>query len=802
MLGAVWKGVLSLMQRHPLLPGQFARFGSFEADLQEGKLTKTGGRIRLQEQPFRILALLLEHPGELVTREEIRQKLWSHNTFVEFDAALNTAVRKLREALNDSADNPRFLETVPRRGYRFIAPVALPPEPQTMASIEPRIRRHVYLWVAAAFIVVGAAVGGFQQLRRPGSQIAPKDTIVLADFANSTGDAILDDTLKTALNVSLGQSPFLKVLPDSQITSTLQQMIRPAGTKLTPEVARELCQRAGSKAYIAGAIGNLGSKYVLGLKAIDCQNGDTLAQEQVTTASKEDVLDALGQAASKLRGELGESLATMEKFDVPLVQATTSSLDALKAYSLARKASDEKGHAAAIRYDQRAIALDPTFATGYHALGDDYLSVEQLERASHFYTKAFQLRERASERERLAITADFYQCVTGELDKAVETYQQEIESYPREDTVYSDLSLVLGQQGEYERAAEAGRQSLLMDPSPVDSYENLAFTTLALQRFDETRTILDSAPPQKVDHYLIHTAVYALAFLGADAAAMTAEEQWFAGKPQYENDGLALFSDTEAYYGRLRKARKLTKRAVESAIRADSEENGAVWQATAAQREAAFGNAAEARQAAATALRLAPASPGAEAEAALAFAMAGDIARAESLAQDLGKRFPLDTQMKSLWLPAIRAQLALDKENPAEAVSALPAASRIEWGVILFVDNLSCLYPAYVRGEAYLAARQGGAAAAEFQKILDHSGIVWNCWTGALAHLGVARANALQASTSQGADADAARTRALAAYKDFLTLWKDADPDLPILRTVKAEYTRLQQIRTADLERR
>ena len=405
-------------------------------------------------------------------------------------------------------------------------------------------------------------------------------------------------------------------------------------------MSRELCQRAGSKAYIAGAISNLGNKYVVGLKAINCQNGDTLAQEQVTTTSKEEVLDKLGDATSKLRGELGESLATVQKFDVPLAQATTSSLDALKAYSLARKASGEKGHAAAIPYDQRAIALDPNFAMGYQALGDDYLSIGQLGRASQFYTKAFQLRERASERERLLITADFYQCVTGELDKAVQTYQQEIESYPREDTAYSDVGLVLGQQGEYEKAAEAGRQSLRMDPSPVDSYEDIAFTTLALQRFDETRTILDSEPPQKVDHYAFHMAVYALAFLGADGAAMAGEEQWFAGKPQYENVGLALASDTEAYYGRLRKARKLTKLAVESAIRADSNENGAVWLATAAQREAAFGNPAEARETAAEALKLAPASPGAEAEASLAFVMAGDAARAESLVQDLGKRFP------------------------------------------------------------------------------------------------------------------------------------------------------------------
>ena len=296
-----------------------------------------------------------------------------------------------------------------------------------------------------------------------------------------------------------------------------------------------------------------------------------------------------------------------------------------------------------------------------------------------------------------------------------------------------------------------------------------------------------------MDDVLLLNAQYAFAFLGADSAAMAEQQQWYAGKPEYETYGLALASDTEAYGGQIGKARELTKRAVDSAIRVDNKESGATWKANAAIEQAAYGNPAEARQSATEALKLAPASQGVEVEAALAFAMAGDAPRAESLAQDLGKRFPLDTQMQALWLPAIRAQLALDKKNPASALTALQAASSpIELGQIGFVINISCLYPAYISGEAYLSAGQGTAAAVEFQKILDHSGIVWNCWTGALAHLGVARANALQSRTSQGADADAARVRALAAYKDFLTLWKDADPDIPILKEAKAEYAKLQ----------
>src|ERR1017187_1861158 len=358
---------------------------------------------------------------------------------------------------------------------------------------------------------------------------------------------------------------------------------------------------------------------------------------------------------------------------------------------------------------------------------------------------------------------------------------------------YGYLGLVLAAQGQYEKGAEIIKENIRRAPNDSASYSNLAGYSLALQRFDEAQRIIHEAQARKLDEYPMHNDLYALAFLGADSAAMMAQLQWFAGQPEVENCGLALASDTEAYAGHVGRARELNKRAVDSAVRADSKEGGAIYLGSAALQQAAYGNVTEARQSAAAALKLVPTSQGVEVEAALAFAMAGDTARAESLAQDLGKRFPLDTQIQSLWLPAIQGQL--DKKNPAAALTALQAASPpLEFGAIAFINNVSCLYPTYVRGEAYLAAGQGNAAAAEFQKILDHSGIVWNCWTGALAHLGVARANALQSRTSQGADADAARVRALAVYKDFLTLWKDADtdPDIPILKEAKAEYAKLQ----------
>jgi tetratricopeptide (TPR) repeat protein len=662
--------------------------------------------------------------------------------------------------------------------------------------LPPTNRTPWKIAVPAAAILI-ATIGGFLYFRSHSSGTATaaalteKDTIVLADVANSTGDPVFDDTLKTALSVALNQSPFLNVLPDNKIAATLKLMTRPGDGKLTPEVARELCQRAGSKAYLAGSIATLGNQYVLALKVVNCQSGDPLTERQVTAASKEKVLDALGEAATKLRSELGESLATVKKYDVPLSESTTASLEALKAYSLGRKTANEKGPAAALPYNQRAIELDPNFANGYNAVGINYSSMGQVERANEYFTKAFQLREHASELEKLEIASNYYQSVTGELDKAVRAFQEEIESYPRKSAAYGNLGVVYASQGQYEKAAEITRQAIPLNPDSLSNYGNLANFSLSLQRLDEARQITHLAQARNAD-LVLRSALYALAFLGSDPAGMAEQQKWFAAKSGYENWGLALASDTEAYVGRLRNARELSKQAMDSAIREDSKETGAVWGAIAAQREAVYGNPAEARQAASQALKLAPTSQGVGVEAALAFAMAGDSARAETMVTDLGKRFPLDTQVQSLWLPAIRAQLALNKKNPAAALTDLQAAESIELGQFSFVANISCLYPTYIRGEAYLAAGQGKAAADEFQKVINHSGMVWNCWTGAMAKLGVARVNALQAKTLQGADADASRVRALAAYREFLALWKDADPDVQILKQAKAEYAKMQ----------
>ena len=402
------------------------------------------------------------------------------------------------------------------------------------------------------------------------------------------------------------------------------------------------------------------------------------------------------------------------------------------------------------------------------------------------------MREHASEREKLIITSQYYWRVTGELDKVIKACQQLIDNYPRDSSGYFYLSTAYGAQGKYEKAIEMMREARQLPPERVGPYEGLTNYLLALQRLDEACQTIREAQERKLDDFLLHNALYALAFLAADSSALGQEQQWFAGRPGVENFGVSFDADSEAFTGHLGKARELTKRAVDSAIRADSKETGAIWWENAALREAGFGNSGEAKQVAAEGVKLYPASQAVEVEAALGYAMAGDTARAQSLAQDLNKKYPLDTQVQSLWLPAIQAQLALNRKAP-EAIEHLePALPTIEYGQIAFIAQITCLYPTYIRGQAYLAAGQGKEAAAEYQKILDRSGMVWNCWTGALARLGVARANALQARNSTGADADAARVRALVAYKDFLTLWKDADPDIPIYKQAKAEYAKIQ----------
>src|SRR5271166_391204 len=528
------------------------QFGEFQVDALARTLRREQEVVTLNRRAFDVLLFLVRNPGKVLTRDELLKNVWP-DTFVD-ENSLAQSISALRRALEERPGDNSYIVTLPGRGYQFVSAVkvvapenpAIVPDAATAASRVPgglifqqqTIRTSVIteenaspgmvalpearaawvpkLWKIAVSVLLVALpmAGGFYYRSRQSKRLTDKDMIVLADFANSTGDAVFDDTLKTALSISLRQSPFLNVLSDGQVAKNLKLMTRPAETKLTPEVARELCLRAASKAYLAGSIGSLGSEYVLGLKAVNCQSGDTLAQEQVTAVSKEKVLDALGEAASKLRGELGESLATVQKFDVPLVQATTSSLEALQAYSVGGKIANQKGSAAALPYFERAITLDPTFAVGYTAVGNSYLNLGSMGRASEYITKAFQLREHASERERLGIAAGYYQYVIGDLDKSSQALRDQIESYPRVVPAYANLSIVFAKQGQYEKAADITRQGMRLAPGPVGWYDNLAIYSLAQQHFDEARQVIHAAESRKLDDSGIHDVLYALPFWG------------------------------------------------------------------------------------------------------------------------------------------------------------------------------------------------------------------------------------------------------------------------------------------------
>jgi eukaryotic-like serine/threonine-protein kinase len=634
-------------------------------------------------------------------------------------------------------------------------------------------------WIAPSLLLFSALAAGTYIYLHRAPKLTDKDTVVLADFANATGDPVFDDALKQALTSSLRQSPFLNVLSDNRVSQTLRLMTRPTNTPLTPEIIQEVCQRTDSKAWIAGSIASLGSEYVVGLKTINCQNGDILAQAQATAASKEKVLDALGEAASKLRSELGESLANVKKFDVPLSRATTSSLEALKAVSLGYKTLHEKGSVAALPFFQHAVELDPNFATGYVALGKMHSNAGQVESAKESFTKAYSLREHTSEREKFDIDSMYFEHVTGDLEDTTRVFREWLASYPRDPTALGNLELIYIRKGQYEQAAELARESIQQDPNDVIGYINLEWVLIALNHFPESRRTIQDAFDRRLEAEQLHFHLYLLAFLASDEKGMAEQVTWAEGKPEILPRFLTREAAVVAYSGHLQKARELMQQAVESAERAGNKESAANRRLDGALREAAFGNLADARQAALTALEEPTLGKNALGVGTLALALTGDNPHSETLLDGLAARFPQDTLVQSVLLPTVRAQIELARKNPERSIELLRITSPYE----LTNSSLNgCLFPAYVRGQAYLAAKQGGPAAAEFQKIIDHRGLVGACETGALAHLGIARAFILQG------DAAEART----AYKDFLTLWQDADAGIPVLIEAKSEYAELK----------
>jgi tetratricopeptide (TPR) repeat protein/predicted Ser/Thr protein kinase len=652
--------------------------------------------------------------------------------------------------------------------------VAAPEATLTSAAKSSRFRWAAICGVAAA--VFALTVGGWLFFSLRVHALTEKDTIVLADFANATGDAVFDGTLRQGLSVQLEQSPFLSIIPDQQVQQTLRMMDQKPDAKLTPEIARELCERTSSAAVLDGSIAQIGSRYLLTLKAANCASGETLASTEAQASNKDHVLDALGKTASDIRGKLGESLGSVQKFDTPLAQATTPSLEALKALSSGIKLFLNAGAPAALPFFKNAIELDPNFAVAYAWEGRMYGDLSESGLAAESLRKAYGLREHTSERERYFISANFHLQVTGDLEKAIQNCELWIQAYPRDAFAHTLLAgLIYPYMGQYEKALEHGTEANRLDPNFAFGYSSRVFAYIALNRLDEAKVTYDQAIQHKFYSAFYPDVLYSIAFLQNDTAGMARQVSLSAGKPGAEHRLLGLEGDTAAYYGRLRAAREFTSRAVDSAQRQQETESAAGYSASAALREGLFGNLDQARRLAAAA-QARSTERGVQSDAALVLAYAGDDKRARALADDLNKRFPEDTVIQFVDLPAIRARLAINKGNYSEAITDLRSGMPYELSVS------GQMLPAYVRGEAYLAAHQASEAEAEFQKILDHRGVVINFPTGALARLQIGRAYAMQGDSA----------KAKAAYHDFLTLWKDGDPDIPLLIAAKSEYAKLQ----------
>jgi len=721
-------------------------------------------------------AAILHEAPEIVTR-------WNSQLPVKLDEIISKALQKDRQLRYQHASEIRSdlqqLKSAP----------APPGEPENIAvpPLEAAVFRRSLSKIAVPVglmllaLLVAVIFGLPHRPVSQASKLDEKDAVVLADFANSTGDPVFDNTLKQGLSISLRQSPFLNILSDSRVAATLTMMTRPPNTQLTNDVAREVCQRAHAKAYIGGSISALGKEYVVGLKAASCETGDVLAEEQATADRKEEVLSALGKTATKLREKLGESLASVTKYNQPLAEATTSSLEALQQYSEGGRAAREEGDAAAIPYAKRAIELDPNFAIAYAGLGGDYSNLNQASLARENFQKAYELRDRVTQRERFLIEASYFSSVTGEINKAIQTYTEWARTYSADYGPHAQLGDSYNFLGQYEKAAEETNASLRLEPDDAIAYGNLADDYLALDRIKDAKATLDEAGKRNLDSEFLHLNRYHLAFLENDLPAMQEQSLWARGKPSAEDGQLSDDSDTEAYYGRLRKARELTRQAVESAKRNAGTDTAALWQVNEALREAEFGNTALARKAVADTMALSS-KPDVELLAALALARSGDTVQSSALADKVAAEFDRDTMIQAYWLPTIRAAIAIDRGDAQKAIELLSTASDYELGEPVQWPSHGTLYPVYVRGDAYLRAGDGVRAVTEFQKMIDHRGIVANLPLGALAHLQLGRAYKLAGNAGKARE----------AYAAFLVVWLQADSDIPILKQAKAEYAKLK----------
>jgi len=782
---------------------RLVRFGIFEADLSAGELRKGGSKIRLQEQPLQILAMLLERPGQIVTREELRSRLWPGDTFVDFEHGVNSGIARLRDALGDSADSPRYIETLPRRGYRLIASVENPTEvvkasaapangaAAVIAEATPAVREKLPEPAPAAgqakfsfrrllaLGTVGAGLLGivaYFLFLRPTHALTETDSIVLAEFANSTGDPVFDNTLRQALIVKLIDSPFLNVVPDERMRDTLRFMGRSPDERLTAATAREVCQRLSSKAMLSGSISRLGDHYSVLLEATNCATGESLARAGTEAVGMGGVLKALDTATAEIRRKLGESLSSIQKNDVPIEQATTTSLEALKAFSLGQVARNHGMERESIPYFQNAIELDPNFAMAYAVLGQAYANSGEESLSREYTQKAFDGRERASEREDLYISSHYYENVSGDLDRTIQIYELWRSTYPRDVIPAINLGSLYNNLGQPEKALPELAEAQRLDPNSAFVYSNLVFSYLALNRTDEAKATLQQARARGLDAEDLHILRYTIAWLENDTTTMKQEAAW-ANENQPNHGLLGYEGSAAASRGHLRTAEALFRQAAGALQSNGHNEAAAQWEAFAALIEAEFGRSDEARQLARTSLNTAKGTEG-EVAAALAFARSGEISEAAAIATDLGQRFPSDTLLNRLDLPTIRAAQELARGNAAAALQNLETTRPYD---LAKTETNIFGYAPYLRGQAYLRAGDGKSAEAEFQKLLDHRSLVSAFPQSALALLGLGRARALSGNVSGGR----------VAYQDFLALWKDADPAIPVLQQARAEYSRL-----------